>query len=120
MIEKIDISGSNYKVEDSLHKYAVKRIGKLDRYLPRQQKKDVHAKVVVTEVNRAHGNKYKISVTIEVPGGKVLAAKDECSNVFAGIDILEAKLTGQIRRFKTEQTPNFGRKFLPKLFIKRR
>jgi len=105
MIEKIDISGSNYKVEESFQKYATKRIGKLDRYLPRGNKKDVVAKIVVTEVNRSHGNKYEISVAMEIPGGKVIAAKDECSNVFAGIDILEAKLTGQIRRYKIESNP---------------
>ena len=105
MIEKIDISGSNYKIKDSFKKYAIKRIGKLDRYLPRGNKKDVVAKIVVTEVNRAHGNKYEISANLEIPGGKVISAKDECSNIFAGVDILEAKLTGQIRRFKTEVTP---------------
>jgi len=38
MIEKIEISGSNYKIEDSFHKYAVKRIGKLDKYLPHGSK----------------------------------------------------------------------------------
>ena len=106
MIEKIDISGSNYKVEESFKKYVVKRLGKLDRHLPRDHRKDVVVKVVVTEVDRAHGNKYEISVNLEIPGGKVISAKDECSNVFAGIDILEAKLTGQIRRFKIESNPH--------------
>ena len=83
MIEKIDISGSNYKVEESFKKYVVKRLGKLDRHLPRDHRKDVVVKVVVTEVDRAHGNKYEISVNLEIPGGKVISAKDECSNVFA-------------------------------------
>ena len=106
MIEKIDISGSNYKIEEPFKKYTIKRIGKLDRYLPRGNKKDVVAKIVVTEVNRAHGNKYEISANLEIPGGKVISAKDECSNVYAGIDILEAKLTGQIRRFKIESNPH--------------
>ncbi len=106
MIEKIDISGSNYKPEESFKKYTTKRIGKLDRYLPRGNKKDVVAKIVITEVNRAHGNKYEISANLEIPGGKVISAKDECSNVFAGIDILEAKLNGQIRRFKIESNPH--------------
>lgn len=106
MINKIDISGSNYKVEDNLKKYITKKIGKLDRYLPRANKKDVVAKVVVTEVNRDHGNKYELSVAMEIPGGKVISAKDECSNLYAGIDIIEAKLTGQIRRFKLEQNPH--------------
>ena len=106
MINKIDISGSNYKVEDSLKKYITKKIGKLDRYLPRGNKKDVVAKVVVTEASRDHGNKYELSVAMEIPGGKVISAKDDCSNIYAGIDIIEAKLAGQIRRFKLEQNPH--------------
>ena len=70
MIENIDISGSNYDVEESLQKYVQKRIGKLDRYLPRQNRKDLVAKVVVTQVNRDHGNKYEISATLDIPPAK--------------------------------------------------
>ena len=106
MINKIDISGSNYKIEDTFKKYATKKIGKLDRYLPRGHKKDVVAKVVVTESNRDKGTKFEISCAMEIPGGKVLSAKDECTNLYAGVDIVEAKLAGQIRRFKLEQTPH--------------
>lgn len=119
MIDKIDLSGNNYKVSDSFYKYATKRIGKLDRYLPRANKKDVVAKIVVTEVDKPHNNKYTISVAMEIPGGKVITAKDDCSNVFAGIDILEARLKGQIRRFKLESTPHLSRKGLKSLFIKK-
>ena len=120
MINKIEITGSNYKIDNGFQKYAEKRIGKLDRYLPHGNKKDVVVKIVVTEVNRDHGNKYEISAAMEIPGGKVIAAKDECSNVFAGIDIIEAKLTGQIRRFKIESTPHLRRKKIKNLFIKRK
>ena len=120
MIDKIDISGNNdYKISESFRKYVTKRIGKLDRYMPRGNKKDIVAKIVVSEVNRAHGNKYAISVNMEIPGGKVLSAKDECSNVFAGIDIIEAKLKGQIHRYKLEMTPHLSKKGLKNLFIKR-
>lgn len=119
MIDKIEVSGSNYKISDSFQKYAVKRIGKLDRYLPRTHKKDVIAKIVVTEIDRVHGNKYEVSAAMEIPGGKVITARDECSNVFAGIDILEAKLKGQVRRYKLENTPHLSKKGLKNLFIKR-
>lgn len=119
MIDKIEISGNNYKVSESFKKYAAKRIGKLDRYLPRGNKKDVIAKIVVTEVDRAHGNKYDISAAMEIPGGKVITAKDECSNVFAGIDIIETKLKGQVRRFKLESTPHLSKKGLKGLFSKK-
>ncbi|MBR2997162.1 ribosome-associated translation inhibitor RaiA [Candidatus Saccharibacteria bacterium] len=119
MIEKIEISGNNYKISEGFHKYATKRIGKLDRYLPKGSKKDVVTKIVVTEINRPHNNKYSISAAMETTGGKVFAAKDECSNVFAGIDILEAKLKGQISRYKLEATNHTGKKSLKNLFIKR-
>ncbi len=118
MIDKIDLSGKNYEISESFKKYVEKRIGKLDRYLPRGNKKDLIAKVVISEVDHPHGNKYEISVAMEIPGGKVIAAKDECSNVFAGIDIIEAKLKGQIRRFKLENTPHLSKKGLKSLFIK--
>lgn len=119
MIEKIKISGSNYKVEESFQKYAKKRIGKLDRYLPRGHKKDIIAKIVITETTRTHGNRFEISANIEIPGGKVFSAKDDCANIYAGIDLIEAKLTGQIRRFKLETIPHLRRNPLKKLFIKR-
>ena len=118
MIDKIEISGNKYKVEESFKKYAIKRIGKLDRYLPRGSKKDVIAKIVVAEVDRSHGNKYEISAAMEIPGGKVIAAKDESSNVYAGIDIIEAKLMGQIRRYKLESTPHLQKNKLKSLFKK--
>ena len=118
MIEKIDISGSNYKVEDTFKKYAIKRIGKLDRYLPRGSKHDVVAKIIVTATDHGHGDKYEISVAMDIPGGKVIAAKDECSNLLAGIDLVEAKLTGQIRRYKLEVSPHLKKRKFKNLFNK--
>ena len=120
MIEKIDINGNDYKVEESFKKYVEKRIGKLDRYLPRGSKKDVHAKVLVSEIGKGKTEKYEISVAMEIPGGKVIAARDECTNVFAGVDLVEAKLTGQIRRFKLEMQPHRQKRSLKNLFIKRK
>ena len=118
MIESIEVTGVKYKIEETFKKYAVKRIGKLDKYLPKKNRKDVVAKIVVTQINRPHGNKYEISAAIDVPGGKVIAAKDEASNTFAGIDIIEAKLMGQIRRFKIEKT-NYDKKGFLKNLLKR-
>ncbi|MDO4612188.1 MAG: ribosome-associated translation inhibitor RaiA [Candidatus Saccharibacteria bacterium] len=120
MIEKIDITGSGYKVEESFRKYVEKRIGKLDRYLPRGSKKDVIVKVIVSEIGKGKGEKYELSMAMEIPGGKVIAAKDECSNLFAGVDLVEAKVTGQIRRYKIETQDRRPKKSLKNLFIKRK
>ena len=120
MIEKIEITGNGYKVEEGVKNYANKRIAKLDRYLPRGFKKDVVAKIIISEIGKTHGEKYEISVAIDIPGGKVIAAKDECSNIFAGIDLVEAKITGQIRRYKLEMQPHRQKRSLKNLFIKRK
>ena len=120
MIDKIEISGNGYKVENSFKKYVEKRIGKLDRYLPHGSKKDVVAKVVVSEIGKNKSDKYEISVAMDIPGGKVIAARDECSNVLAGVDLVEAKLLGQIRRYKLEVQPHRQKRNWRNLFIKRK
>jgi putative sigma-54 modulation protein len=119
MIEKIEITGNDYRVDDTLKKYAQKRLGKLDKYLPRQAKKDVVCKMVVEEIGKGKSDKYEISVAMELTGGKVIAARDECSNVFAGVDLVEAKLLGQIRRYKLEVQPHRQKRSLKSLFRKR-
>lgn len=120
MIEKIEITGNGYKVEEGFKKYVIKRIGKLDRYLPKGYKKDVVARVMVSEsANKGKGDKYEISIAMDIPGGKVIAARDECSNIFAGVDLVEAKITGQIRRYKLEMQPHRQKRSLKSLFIKR-
>lgn len=116
MIEKIEITGNDYKVEDSLRKYVEKRIGKLDRYLPRTAKKDPVCKVVVEEIGKGKSDKFEISAAMELIGGKVISARDECTNVFAGVDLVEAKLLGQIRRYKLEVQPHRQKKSLKNLF----
>ena len=50
MIEKIEINGNDYKVDESLKRYAEKRLGKLDKYLPRGSKKDIVVKVIVSKI----------------------------------------------------------------------
>ena len=120
MIEKIELSGNGYKIDEPFKKYVEKRLGKLDKYLPRDSKKDVVLKAIVSEIGKSKGERYEISVAMDIPGGKVIAAKDECSNVFAGVDLVEAKLTGQIRRYKLESQPHRQKRSLKNLFIKRK
>jgi putative sigma-54 modulation protein len=58
MIEAITITGVKFTVDETTRKYVVKKIGHLDRYLPRHARKSVTAEVRLQQVNRDHGNKY--------------------------------------------------------------
>ena len=108
MISQIEVTGNKYEIDENTKKYAIKHIGKLDKYLPRHAKKSASARVLIAQINGAHDNKYEVEVIVDVPD-KTLVAKDQSSNVLAAIDIVEAKLDGQIRRYKTEKNPRLGK-----------
>ncbi|MDR0398131.1 MAG: ribosome-associated translation inhibitor RaiA [Candidatus Nomurabacteria bacterium] len=115
MAIKTEKVGINYNIDEVTDKYIEKRIGRLDRFLPRQTRKTATAKVTIKQVNKSHGNKYSVDAVLTVPN-KVITAKDESSNVLAAIDILEVKLASQISRYKAEVTPHVGKhRFLARI-----
>lgn len=112
MITSIEITGvGGYSPDEPTKKYIRKKIGALDRRLPRHARKSVRADVKVAEVNRDKGNKYEVEVLLHVPD-KTLAAKDSTMNVLAATDIVEAKLASQLARYKADHLPHIGRRKL--------
>jgi putative sigma-54 modulation protein len=109
MIEAIDITGVKYDLDETTKKYVAKKIGRLDRYLPKHARKSVNAEVKLKEVNRSHGNKYEAEVILNVPD-KVITAKDSTVNMLAAIDIVEAKLVAQLRKYKQGSVAHVGRR----------
>ncbi len=99
MITSIDITGIKYTVNQKTQKYVIQKVGKLDKYLPTHARKSAAADVKLREVNRDHGNKYEAEVILQVPG-KTITAKDSTLNMMAAIDIVEAKLVAQLRKYK--------------------
>jgi putative sigma-54 modulation protein len=108
MIQQIEITGIKYDIDDMTKKYVAKKIGRLDRYLPRRARKSVSADVKISEVNQDHGNKYEVEVVLYVPDKKVITAKDSTVNVMAAIDIVEAKVATQLRKYKESKVPYIG------------
>ncbi|MFZ1250735.1 MAG: ribosome-associated translation inhibitor RaiA [Candidatus Microsaccharimonas sp.] len=99
MIASIDITGIKYNVNERTLKYVTEKVGKLDKYIPSHARKTVTADVKLRQVNRDHGNKYEAEVILHVPE-KVIMAKDSTLNMMAAIDIVEAKLVAQLRKYK--------------------
>lgn len=108
MITHIDIAGVKYNLDDMTKKYVNKKIGRLDRYLPKKDRNGVRAEVKLKEVNRDHGNKYECEVLLFVPD-KTLMAKDTTVNMLAAVDIVEEKLKNQLKKYKGERTSHRGR-----------
>lgn len=111
MITHIDITGARYTPDDATKKYVMKKIGRLDRYLPRHARKTVTAEVKLSQVDRAHGNKYEAEIILHVPD-KTMTAKDSTLNMLAAVDIVEAKIAAQLHRYKESLIPHVGRRRL--------
>ena len=110
MITSIEITGlNNYSLDDTIKKYVAKKIGRLDRYLPRHARVSVTAEVKLKEVNREHGNKYEAEVVLSVPD-KIITAKDTTLNMLAAVDIVEAKIVAQLRKYKQTTIAHVGRR----------
>ena len=99
MISRIDMTGINLDLGDDIKKYITKKVGKLDKYMPRTARGSVHAEVKLRQNNDKVGNKYECEVIIHLPGGQV-QAKEATLNMFAAVDIVEAKLKNQLVKYK--------------------
>jgi putative sigma-54 modulation protein len=109
VIASIKVTGISYEVDEATNKYVMKRIGHLDRYLPRHARKTISAEVKLEQVNHDHGNKYEVEVILHIPG-KLITAKDSTSNIFAAIDIVEAKVRTQLNDYKQAHIGHIGRR----------
>ncbi len=100
MIASIDITGIKYDVNEKTQRYVLEKVGKLDKYVPGHARKTLTADVKLRQVNRDHGNKYEAEVILHVPE-KTITAKDSTLNMMAAVDIVEAKLIAQLKKYKS-------------------
>lgn len=99
MIERIEISGLHMSVDDDLHKYVTKKIGKLDQYLSRHARQSVHASVKLKAVKLKNRKQATCEVILHLPKD-TLTTKETTMNMFAAVDIVEQKLKNLLKKYK--------------------
>ncbi len=110
MFKKMEITGVHVDIDDKLNKYIKKTIGKLERYLPRHARKSAHIEVKLRENKKHKTDQYTAEVIMRLPRD-TLTAKESTINMYAAIDIVEAKLHNQLKRYKEiHSDPKFYRR----------
>jgi putative sigma-54 modulation protein len=99
MIQKIEINGVHAVLTDDLKKYITKKIGKLDRYLPRHARESAHVEVYVKERMVKAKKECICEIVMKVPGSTI-TTQEATINMFAAVDIVEAKLRNQLKKYK--------------------
>ena len=103
MVQKLEIAGEHYIIDENLKKYITRKLGRLDRYLNRHTRESAHLEVRLKE-HKADGKKQCIaSITLHLPH-EVINIKESTLNMYAAIDIVQAKLKQQIQRYKDLHT----------------
>lgn len=103
MIQNIEITGVHVDIEDDLKKYINKKIGKLDKYVPRKEKTAVRAEVKIKEANTKKKKQYTCEVILHLPKDKI-TIKETTVNKFAAVDIVETKFKNQLKKYKEQHS----------------
>lgn len=99
MIQKLEISGVHTTVGDDLRKYITKKIGKLDRYMPKHARASAHAEILIKESKVKTRKQHTCEVILYLPK-ETFTIKETTLNPFAAADIVEAKLKNHLKKYK--------------------
>lgn len=88
------------ELDDKLRDYVERKIGHLDKYMPRGHQ-IVRGQVVLEldEGAASDSQRYSCEARLEVPGNDMFA-KDATVNFYAAVDIIEQKLKIQVLKYK--------------------
>jgi len=115
MIKRLEISGVHMHVDPKLFAYTTKKIGRLDRFVSRHARDSLHVEVLLKEEKLKARKNNVCEVIIHLPSATI-NTKESTVNMFAAIDIVEAKLKNQLKKYKeTHGSPHLHGRLISKL-----
>ncbi len=105
MISKMEINGVHFDIDDKLKKYVNKKIGQMDRYIPKHARESAHAEVKLKETMINHKKQCSCEVILHLPK-EVIRIQETTINMYAAVDIVETKLKNQLKKYKDKHGGN--------------
>ncbi|HSW66615.1 MAG TPA: ribosome-associated translation inhibitor RaiA [Bacillota bacterium] len=99
MIQKLEIDGVHMTVGLDLRKYVLKKIGRLDKYIPKHARASVHTEVKLKEGKAKDKQIRTCEVIMHLPH-EVVTLTETTINMYAAVDIVEEKLKKQLHKYK--------------------
>jgi ribosomal subunit interface protein len=111
----LEISGVHTELTPKLRKYVTAKIGKLDKYMNKHTSASAHAEVMLKEIKSKNKKDCMCEVVLHLPK-EVITTKEATVNMFAAIDIVEAKLKNRLKKYKeTHDNPRLHQRLLARL-----
>lgn len=99
MLQKFEIQGVHTVIDDRLRTHAERKIGGLDRYISRANRDSAHMEVHLKETDKKGNDRCRCEVTLHLPQ-QTIVIKESAVNMYAAVDIVEAKLKQQLQKYK--------------------
>jgi ribosomal subunit interface protein len=112
---QLAIEGVHAQITADLEKYTRKRVGGLEKYLPRHARKSARAEVLLKKVSAKDKNTFVCEITVQLPHG-TLNSQEATQRFYSAIDIASAKLQHQLKKYKDEYgSPKLHRRLINRL-----
>ena len=99
MIERMELKGVHFAIDDNLRKYVTKKLGRMERYMTEHTGDSAHMEVTFKETKTKAGKLCHCDITLYLPH-ETIVIKESTINMYAAIDIVEAKLKMQLKKYK--------------------
>lgn len=111
MLKKFEIQGVHTVVDERLKAHVTKKIGGLDKYISRQHRDSAHIEVHLKESKQKGNERCRCEVTLHMPHKNIIV-KESAVNMYAAVDIAEAKLKQQLQKYKDRRASGKTRRLL--------
>lgn len=103
MVQKFELSATQMELDDRLKKYVTKKLANIDKYLNKRIRPSIHLEVRLKE-HKSNGQKQSVCDVLLYLPHDTIKIRESTQNIFAAVDIVEAKLKQQIRHYKELHT----------------
>lgn len=99
MLKRFEVQGVHMEIDERLRSHVNRKIGGLDRYIARQNRDSAHMEVHLKETKQKGNDHSRCEVTLHLPQ-QTIVIKESAINMYAAVDIVEAKLKQQLQKYK--------------------
>jgi putative sigma-54 modulation protein len=96
---KLEITAVHTDVDAKLKKYVTSKLNKLEKYMPKHARESAHAEVFLKEKKIKAKKEMTCEVVLHLPKS-TLRIEETTMNIYAAVDIVEAKLKNQLKKYK--------------------
>jgi putative sigma-54 modulation protein len=100
---KFQIRTRNYEADAKITDYIEDKLGGLEKYLPRHARASAMVEVVLEDDTSGREDNRFVCEAIVIADGDQMISREGTVNMYAAVDIVEAKLKSQITAYKEKR-----------------